>query len=225
MKKSDLKYGYLIKTRNNHFYIVMPSLSGDVLTNGRYTTPMALYDEELNEITSIKYSNSCLDIVEVYGFSVKSEHSMSLDPETRPLLWTRPTPEKPPAPYNISINDFAKEVHENAVAHGFYDDYDADDEFPFTTTISLCHAELSEALEQYRNGEPNVYFFDENDIIATDLNLYNGQKLEGKAVELIDCVLRILDWCGRENIDVEWLLAKKHEYNKTRPYKHGGKII
>lgn len=34
MKKSDLKYGYLVKTRNNYFYIVMPSLSGDVLTNG-----------------------------------------------------------------------------------------------------------------------------------------------------------------------------------------------
>ncbi len=48
-------------------------------------------------------------------------------------------------------------------------------------------------------------------------------KPEGKAVEMLDCVIRILDWCGKEGIDVEEILRRKHEYNVTRPYKHGGK--
>ena len=38
---------------------------------------------------------------------------------------------------------------------------------------------------------------------------------------MLDCVIRILDWCGKEGIDVDRLLAIKHNYNITRPYKHG----
>lgn len=40
---------------------------------------------------------------------------------------------------------FAKEVHENAVNHGWYDE-----ERSFAELIALCHQELSEALEEYR---------------------------------------------------------------------------
>ena len=40
-----------------------------------------------------------------------------------------------------------------------------------------------------------------------------------------DCVLRILDWAGREGIDLDEILKLKHEYNKTRPYRHGGKRL
>lgn len=35
----------------------------------------------------------------------------------------------------------------------------------------------------------------------------------------------ILDWCGKEGVDVEAVLAQKHEYNRTRPYRHGGKAL
>jgi hypothetical protein len=42
---------------------------------------------------------------------------------------------------------------------------------------------------------------------------------------MIDCIIRILDWCGKESVDVDALLAMKHEYNKTRPYRHGGKAL
>ena len=48
---------------------------------------------------------------------------------------------------------------------------------------------------------------------------------EGIAVEMIDCIIRILDWLGKEGLDVDGILARKHEYNKGRPYLHGGKKL
>lgn len=135
------------------------------------------------------------------------------------------------------LNDLAKEIHANAVNHGWWDD-----ERSFGDIIALCHSELSEALEEYRAGRPMVWLAcEENDPSTGPCNpadefdctmygrecdcKYRGHKPEGIATEMIDCIIRILDWCGRHDIDVDNLLAMKHKYNKTRPYKHGGKQI
>lgn len=106
----------------------------------------------------------------------------------------------------MGINEIAKDIHQNAVEHGWWDN-----ERPFGEVIALCHSELSEALEAYRNSEPFVWL--------------NGEKPDGIAVEMIDCIIRILDYLAHEEIDVEYILTAKHEYNQTRPYKHGGKRI
>lgn len=104
-----------------------------------------------------------------------------------------------------SLNEWAKEIHENAVKHGFWDDPHS-----FGEIIALCHSELSEALESDRAGEPMYW-------------IRNSEKPEGMAVELIDCIIRILDYCGHAHINVEQIIELKHEYNKTRSYKHGKK--
>lgn len=131
----------------------------------------------------------------------------------------------------------AKEIHANAVAHGWWDE-----ERSFGDIIALCHSELSEALEEYRANRPMVWYACNEATPSTGpctpadefecLNYgeetgckYRDTKPEGVAVEMIDCLIRILDWCGRHDIDVDALLAEKHAYNKTRPYKHGGKRI
>lgn len=54
---------------------------------------------------------------------------------------------------------------------------------------------------------------------------WNGEKPEGIATEFADCIIRILDYCGHEGIDIGEAIKIKHEYNKTRPYRHGGKVI
>lgn len=104
----------------------------------------------------------------------------------------------------INVNEIVKDIHTNAVEHGWWDN-----ERSFGEVIALCHSELSEALEADRASEPVLYF--------------NGNKPEGVAVEMIDCVIRIFDWCGHAGIDVEDIIKAKHNYNVTRPYKHGKK--
>lgn len=123
----------------------------------------------------------------------------------------------------MDLNQFVKEVHQNAVEHGWWDE-----ERSFGDIVALCHSELSEALEEYRAGRPFVYGddFPGNrritelpDIMALQL------KPEGIAVEMADCVIRILDWFGQMGLDVEDVLLLKHQYNKGRPYRHGGKAL
>ena len=50
-------------------------------------------------------------------------------------------------------------------------------------------------------------------------------KPEGIAVELCDAVIRIFDTLAFYGVNIESVLEGKHEYNKSRPYKHGGKEI
>lgn len=125
-----------------------------------------------------------------------------------------------------SLNDWARKIHLNAQTHGWWDAPRS-----FGEIVALCHSELSEALEEYRNGRPLAYVWqqeDEDDLteLEPDMSKWQkGKKPEGVAVEMIDCIIRILDWCGKEGVDVDALLALKHEYNGGRPYKHGGKVI
>lgn len=134
----------------------------------------------------------------------------------------------------MNLTEFAKEVHQNAVEHGWWEN-------PPTTAeiIALCHSELSEALEEYREEMPLVYniclktglpcieeecsFFDEFSFKCK--KQMQSQKPEGVISEMADCILRIFDYCGKEGIDIERILLEKNEYNKSRPYRHGGKRL
>jgi NTP pyrophosphatase (non-canonical NTP hydrolase) len=42
---------------------------------------------------------------------------------------------------------------------------------------------------------------------------------------MADVVIRIMDMAGYYGIDLEQAIIDKIKYNKTRPYKHGGKVI
>ena len=102
----------------------------------------------------------------------------------------------------MNLDEWAREIHEIAVEHGWWEE-----ERSFGEIVALCHSELSEALEADRRGEELV---EERD-----------GKPEGVAVEMADCLIRILDWFGRVGIDPETVVAEKVAYNRGRPYRHG----
>ena len=105
------------------------------------------------------------------------------------------------------INELVKRAHENSVKHGFWKK-DRD----FGEVISLMHSELSEAFEEYRKGKGfNESYYEEDG------------KVCGIPSELADVIIRIFDFCGGNDIDLEKIILEKMEYNETRPYKHGNK--
>ncbi|MHA1287792.1 MAG: hypothetical protein ACTSPB_10360 [Candidatus Thorarchaeota archaeon] len=106
----------------------------------------------------------------------------------------------------MSLNEMAKEVHEIAVEKGWWDEPRT-----FAELVALMHCELSEALEAFRDGKPGA-------------TIIKG-KPEGYIVELVDCMIRILDTLGHEGVDVDRIYQLKVKYNKTRSYRHGGKRL
>ena len=203
----------------------------------------------------------------------------------------------------LNLNQFMQDVHQNAIAHGWWDQ-----ERSVRTIRALFHEELSEALRSYRNHETNLWHkcpadhkpceqqpvHDMGNLPCSKCSS-TSRKPEGIAVELMDFVIRILDYLGRkdhvftqdmctpqtlakwsiddfqmdddgsvldlelpdfvdvlhdevslssvmhnetylvtaaglaiayvinQNLDPAAIMQEKHEYNKTRPYKHGGK--
>lgn len=133
----------------------------------------------------------------------------------------------------MTVNEFAKAVHENAVAHGWYDEA-----VDFPTVAVMIHAEISEAVAEYREGNPLVYgtcaLTPEGckyaEICKNDGNpgaegAEGACKPEGVAVELCDAVMRIFDYLAYLGVDIEAVLEAKYAYNTGRSYRHGGKRI
>lgn len=100
------------------------------------------------------------------------------------------------------------ESYETAKEKGWHEEPDK----TVGEAIALMHSELSEALEEYRNNPNN------------EIYTVRG-KPEGIGIELADCVIRILDFCGQHQIDLADCMVKKMAYNKTRAHRHGGKRL
>ncbi|MDC6267739.1 MazG nucleotide pyrophosphohydrolase domain-containing protein [Lysinibacillus fusiformis] len=96
----------------------------------------------------------------------------------------------------MTINGLCKEAHKTAIQKGWYDE-----QRETGTILALVHSEVSEALEADRKGE--------------------SQKFQE---ELADVCIRVFDLAGSKGIDLESIIMAKMAYNKTRPYKHGGKL-
>lgn len=101
------------------------------------------------------------------------------------------------------LNSLASEIHTIAVDHGWWEQERNDGE-----CVALMHSELSEALEGMRHGNP-----------ASDKIPEFSQVEE----EYADCIIRILDHAHRRGWDIAGSVLSKIEYNRNRPYKHGGK--
>lgn len=126
--------------------------------------------------------------------------------------------------------------HKNSVDHGFWDEgvklsiNDLGDEIvekPWNMgeKIALIHSELSEMLEAHRKNAGDS----EKDIrIATQTINETGLPLLSRRItaieeEVADVLIRMLDLCGKLDIDVGRVVLAKMEYNQSRPHLHGRK--
>jgi NTP pyrophosphatase (non-canonical NTP hydrolase) len=105
------------------------------------------------------------------------------------------------SPFVVQFRALQNVIHENALNKGFWSNNDNKGE-----KICLMHAELSEALEAIRDGDP------------PDKHL---PQYPSSAVELADAVIRIMDYCKRYNLPLVEAILDKIDYNRSRPYKHG----
>lgn len=109
----------------------------------------------------------------------------------------------------MSLNELAKEIHQNAVEHGWWEK-----ERSFGEIVALCHSELSEALEEFRDGHPMVWYRCMKNPNPNDRNCEMCPFGHDGTCDVPELELK-----------VDKLLRVKHEYNKTRPYRHGGKKL
>jgi len=117
----------------------------------------------------------------------------------------------------MNIKEWQQAVYRLAVLKGWYDNalrIDNDDlhTLEIAGQLANVHGEVSEALECLRDGEMDTWYGPTG-------------KPEGIGIELADAVIRIMDLCEAIGIDLEECMSIKHEYNKTRSHRHGGKAL
>lgn len=121
-----------------------------------------------------------------------------------------------------TLDEYVKEVHGTAKEKGWWDQPRPDLE---------CHmlmvSEIAEATEEYRNRKPAIYqpvneYYGVNST-PESTSWDKNKKPEGEAIELADCVIRIMDYFGSKGWSLEQAVSLKCAYNETRPYRHGGK--
>ena len=105
--------------------------------------------------------------------------------------------------FAIEFDAVAQEVNHIAIEKGWWEGERNEGEL-----IALMHSELSEALEALRHGNPP------DDKIP---------EFSGVEAELADVIIRIMDMAAAKGYRVGEAVVAKINYNKNRPYKHGGK--
>ena len=106
----------------------------------------------------------------------------------------------------MDVDVTAQKARACSVARGFHDNG------PIHPLIRhmLMVSEIAEATEEVRHGKPPIYFD-------------AAGKPEGEAVELADCVIRIMEHFATNGWSLAEVIERKMAYNETRPYRHGGK--
>lgn len=126
-------------------------------------------------------------------------------------------------------------VHQISRSKGWYENERKPLEFHM-----LMVSEIAEASEEVRNKKPDLYFnshnpnegstdinpqFNEDQMMKIFSRINGFAKPEGEAVEIADCLIRILDYAEYKGWNMEAIINLKMKYNETRSHRHGGKAL
>ena len=125
------------------------------------------------------------------------------------------------------LNELAKEIYEGNKKRGFWDEDDPANHVG--VKLMLIVTELAEAMEADRKDKygtlsdiDKAEILDEpsNNVFNTDFEGFIKDTFQD---ELADTLIRLLDLCGKLDINIDLHLAAKMRYNSLRSYKHGKK--
>lgn len=115
-------------------------------------------------------------------------------------------------PSGVGIGEMQRTVHMLSRRKGWYDNEPRN----IGEMLALIHSEVSEALEEWRDA-----YTDDPEWPLSRITREN--KIVGFEPELADIVIRVMDLAEYVGIDLAQAIRDKHNYNRTRPYRHGGK--
>lgn len=130
----------------------------------------------------------------------------------------------------MEIKEISKQVYKNACEKGFWEG-----EYNIAEKLMLIVSELSEAMEADRkNLHTPLFVYGYDDKVQDTCLVGEFQETSPKPIfeeiikntfedELADAAIRIFDLAEKLEIDLEWHIQQKHNYNTKRPYKHGKK--
>jgi len=120
------------------------------------------------------------------------------------------------------LNELAKQFNQFVKQAGF-------DNNDVPLRIALIHSEISEAFEAFRKDRyANIEEYFEG-VAFGDKSDENFKYVFQKTMkdtfedEIADSIIRLLDLCGKLDIDIETHILAKMDYNATRGFKFGSK--
>lgn len=163
----------------------------DLLGLARHSAQVAKFLERKDWII-----NRILDGEPVQRPNATAEFNVESNPPAMPHLG---------ATFSAYFKMIQAQVHDNAVDKGWWEEDHNEAEL-----IALEHAELSEALEAMRHGNPPSEHIPE---------------FSGVEEELADVIIRIMDHAAAKGHRVADAVVAKMAFNTTRPHRHGGKAF
>lgn len=116
-----------------------------------------------------------------------------------------------------TLDEIANAVHRLAWDNGWHSTEEREDAFVERMCNNL-HDEVSELHEAWRNNKlRNLCDKSEKMTECGILPLTNLEE------EMADILIRVLDNCRKLNVNIQSAVERKHEYNKVRAFRHGGK--
>ena len=120
------------------------------------------------------------------------------------------------------LNNLANDIAEDMKANGFEITNKGE-------SIALMHSELSECLEAIKfkyNGHSYI------EVAPDTCKCGDSQKqhikkdehcpeFDNEIIELVDCIIRVLHYCGYFKLPLGDALFAKIDFNKTREFRHG----
>ena len=124
----------------------------------------------------------------------------------------------------MHINETIAAAHKTAKEKGFWDK----ENWNLGEKLMLITSELGEALEADRTGKKaNIDQFN-NFLISNGkytseefVNSFKANIKDSVEDEMADAIIRLFDLAGKMNIDLEYHIKHKMNYNSTRDKLHG----